>query len=543
MKKTAFAAALLLCCTVIAFPQTKPRLGVLSFYGGAEGEGETIATLFSHQPELLDAFTVVSRTGAALNAIFTEHDFQLSGYTDSDTIAGIGKLLNAEYVLSGSISRLGNRNLLIATIIHVQSYEQVAGIYQSYLNLREIQNLLPSISTSLKDAVLNRERSKQNSLALVPFDHLAGINPHDTETLTQILAIEILETGSYTILPRTKAIQAAQEEQKFQAMGWTEDEGFAAVGHAVNADYVLSGKISRLEGVSIFMAQILSVESGSVVHGTSRSYGVITDGIYLMEEIAILLTDPVNAEQRITELNMKPERAERRQFLEDLERRQAGAARQHEAEKKRQEREAKRERQRQERSSKPFIGWLISRRDNSIRSEIEWLSFFIGWKTEDNFFDDYSDSAAGAGSSFIPFLLPCGIYWSPAPFFCLGLETRRVRFSEALENEERSTSPDGRFRTAAFTIGPVLSPFDMGRFFANLILEMGDLDNRGIIGNNVSPGFDFGFIFDPPGVLESLVNFNIKYRCVFLDGHSTQAISFGASFTFEAVKQLFNRTK
>ena len=50
---------------------------------------------------------VVSRTGA-VNALVAERNFQTAGYTDSDTIAGLGRMLNTDYVVSGHIRRLGN---------------------------------------------------------------------------------------------------------------------------------------------------------------------------------------------------------------------------------------------------------------------------------------------------------------------------------------------------------------------------------------------------------------------------------------------------
>jgi len=91
MLKKLLVAVLLMGCVVCVFSQTRPRLGILPFTGATGEDGETIATLLSIQPEILNAFTVVPRTGA-VNAILAEQRFQLTGYTDSDTIAGIGRI-------------------------------------------------------------------------------------------------------------------------------------------------------------------------------------------------------------------------------------------------------------------------------------------------------------------------------------------------------------------------------------------------------------------------------------------------------------------
>ena len=121
MKKFYFAALFMLISGVL-FAQTKPRLGILPFASGTSGDGETVATLFSFQNDILGAFTVVPRT-SAVNALVAEQNFQMSGYTDSDTIARLGRMLNADFVVSGFIRRLGNRNLLITTIVNVETFE------------------------------------------------------------------------------------------------------------------------------------------------------------------------------------------------------------------------------------------------------------------------------------------------------------------------------------------------------------------------------------------------------------------------------------
>ncbi|MCL2193907.1 MAG: hypothetical protein FWB78_11005 [Treponema sp.] len=288
-RRLLFVAVLLAGCTALAFSQARPVLGILPFTGGSGGDGETIATLISMEPEILSAFTVVPRT-AALNAIFAEHYFQLAGLTDSDTIAGIGRMLNADYVLSGNIRRLGDRNLVIATIVNVETFQQVAGYYRTYGTIEEVVSFLPSMSRSIVDATLVRDAATVPNLAMLPFTLAPGIDEQDAETLSKILAIEIINTGSFVVLPRTSTIQAALEEMDFQMLGYTDDEGMAALGRAINADLVLSGGVHRLGVLNMFTAQVLRVADGSVVSGASRNYQVIADGIDLMAELAVLLT-------------------------------------------------------------------------------------------------------------------------------------------------------------------------------------------------------------------------------------------------------------
>jgi len=294
MKKT--ITTLIFLCVLVsgAFGQPKPRLGILPFSGGADEDGETIATLFSNQEDIKRAFEVVPRT-SAVNALVAEQNFQMSGYTDSDTVARLGRMLNADFVVSGHIRRLGNRNLVITTIINVETFELLAGDYREY---REIRPQLPSIANKMI-AASKRNTVSLPTLAVAPFRIATqGANAQDGETLAQILAVEVANTGKYAVLPRTTTMQDALKEQRFQTSGYTAEEDAKRLGAAINAEYVLSAQLRSLEGANMFIGQILNVENGSQKAGDSLDYLTISDGIVLMKELALLLIEDPGAQKR-----------------------------------------------------------------------------------------------------------------------------------------------------------------------------------------------------------------------------------------------------
>jgi TolB-like protein len=302
MLKKLLVIVLFINCSVFVFSQTKPKLGILPFTGGTGGDGETVAQLFSIQKEIMDAFTVVPRT-SAINALLAEQNFQMSGYTDSDTIARLGRFLNADFVVSGHISRLGNSNLIIVTIINVETFEQMAGDYHTYQNIEEVRKLLPAMSKKLI-AASRRNTSSLPKLAIAPFGVAnTGVNTQDAEILAQILAIEIANNGKYAVLPRTTTMRTALQELEYQMSGYTAEEGAKALGRATNAGFVLSAEARSLGNMNMFTAQILHVEDGRQLAGDSRDYRIIDDGINLMAELALLLTDPKKASARIAALN------------------------------------------------------------------------------------------------------------------------------------------------------------------------------------------------------------------------------------------------
>jgi len=308
MRKTITISLLIIISgTFTAFGQAKPRLGILPFSGGLSGDGETIAALFSFQDDIKNAFTVLPRTNV-LEAIAAEQNFQMKGYTDSDTIARIGHYLNADFVVSGHIRRLGNKNLIITNIINVESFEQLAGDYSEYLKIEDIPDILPKITKKLINAS-RRNNSKLPKLAIAPFNSAnTGVDLQNAETLAQILTIEIANTGKYSVLPRTTTMQAALKELNYQMQGYTAEMGAKALGKAINAEYILFAEARGLGNMNVFTAQILNVEDASLLAGDSTEYRVVDDGIKLMPELALLLTDKAKAAALIAERNRKRSR-------------------------------------------------------------------------------------------------------------------------------------------------------------------------------------------------------------------------------------------
>jgi hypothetical protein len=103
LKRLSFTVLLLACCAAV-FAQAKLRLGILPFTGGMGGDGETIATLFSFQEDIRDAFTVVPRT-SAVNALVAEQRCPIISTTARMFGAGAGIIDGLEILKSDGLAR------------------------------------------------------------------------------------------------------------------------------------------------------------------------------------------------------------------------------------------------------------------------------------------------------------------------------------------------------------------------------------------------------------------------------------------------------
>jgi TolB-like protein len=146
-------------------------------------DGETIAELFSFEinRELPQVFSVIPRTSIT-RALSSEQAFQLaSGMTDPDTIAAIGRQLGARYVAAGSITRLRKRSLLIITVISMDDLRQIAGDFQIYTNIKEIQDKLPVMARNITGTARRPVPSALEKLAVAPIETSGDIDSSVTE--------------------------------------------------------------------------------------------------------------------------------------------------------------------------------------------------------------------------------------------------------------------------------------------------------------------------------------------------------------------------
>jgi TolB-like protein len=279
---------LLAFSAVSLFAQAKPRLAILPFTGGTGGDGETIAMLFSYEPELSSVFTIIPRT-SSIEAIMREQQFQRSsGLTDSDTIARLGRQYNADYVIAGHIQTRGASKLVLITIIHVESLRQIAGDYKEYTDIEEVQNMIPGMARQIT-AASRTSGVDLPPLAVLPFAAPEGVDQGDAEVLAQLLAVEIANSGKYAVLPRTATIQSVMVEHQIQRSGITEADNIKKIGNALNAQYVLAGGVRSLGRTNLFTAEIINIENASQLAGNAVNYRVLDDGLKLMAELSVKL--------------------------------------------------------------------------------------------------------------------------------------------------------------------------------------------------------------------------------------------------------------
>jgi hypothetical protein len=288
MKKLVFILLLALMAAGSVF--AKDNLAILPFSGGDEGEGETVAELFSFEPALTAAFTPIPRTSIN-RAIRGEQSFQyMGGMTDPDTAVAVGKQLGAQYVVYGIIAALGNQKLLVIAILKIDEMRQIAGDVATYGRIEDVQDELSGMARNIAAAAaaLSAEKTKLPRLALPPVELLGGADRPEADALAQILAANIIRGGKYAVYPRTESVDKIQQEYANQFREAAE-ANLPTVGKGANPELVLSVTARRLGTRNMFNAAVINLKTGAQEAGESANYQSLDDGMKAMRELALTL--------------------------------------------------------------------------------------------------------------------------------------------------------------------------------------------------------------------------------------------------------------
>jgi TolB-like protein len=132
-----------------------PGLAVLPFNvlssGVNQQDAEILAQLLATELANSGRYAVYPRT-KAIEKVMEEHNIERGGMTDAESIKAIGEAVNAQYVLSANVRRLGEDNYFSASILHIVEASQGKGTREKYQTVTDGLVLMPRIARTLADA-------------------------------------------------------------------------------------------------------------------------------------------------------------------------------------------------------------------------------------------------------------------------------------------------------------------------------------------------------------------------------------------------------
>ena len=131
---------LLLTLLIVGCVFAREYIAIIDFEGTGVTKDETKALTQRLTSEMiaLEVYQVVERS--EMKQLLDEQKFQYSGCTDTECAIEIGKILNSNYIVIGSVSKLGSTYSIDSRMIDIETSEVISSA--SYSHKGDIDKLL-----------------------------------------------------------------------------------------------------------------------------------------------------------------------------------------------------------------------------------------------------------------------------------------------------------------------------------------------------------------------------------------------------------------
>ena len=286
----------LLFSALIFSQNDAPSVAVLDFEanGIPDYEAETLTERLRSEIANTKAFRITDRK--LLDKILNEQALQQSGCTTDECSAEIGQLLGAQFMISGSIGKLGDTFTVESKLVSVSTGAAertksisfkgpIAGLLTEMEILAwEISGLSPPLSLLAKRSGSGSTKTKSITVAVLDFEG-RGISTLEAQTLTDRFSTEISKTGGAILVARN-VVNEVMQEQGYTAAECSSEECAAEVGAMLGVKFMISGAIGKLGQTYTIDAKMFEVATGAAEKTINATYSGPVDG--LITEIEIL---------------------------------------------------------------------------------------------------------------------------------------------------------------------------------------------------------------------------------------------------------------
>ncbi len=281
--------------TMAIAQESKPTVAILDFEGQGVDAAEVQTLTERMRTEIGNTKAVRLIERKAVEKIMAEQGLQQSGCTTDECAAEVGQLLGVQFMISGSIGKMGKSFTIDAKMFSVESGETVRT--KSATHDGDISGLLTEMeilaweivgldapgSLKLKRAGTDATRT----VAVLDFEG-RGITREEAQTLTDRFNTSLASTEKVVMVERGTMVDVLSE-QGFEAGDCASDECAAEVGAMLGVEYMISGAIGKLGDTYTIDAKMFAVATGAAESMKSITYSGKVDG--LIVEIEILAWD------------------------------------------------------------------------------------------------------------------------------------------------------------------------------------------------------------------------------------------------------------
>ncbi len=261
--------------------QKKATVAVLDFEGRNISQFEATALTDRLITELGNTETITLIERRQLERILEEQGLQQSGCTSEECVAEVGQLLGVQYMISGSINKLGGTYTIDAKMFSIETGENIKTVSRTLRG--RIDELIP-LMESIAWELVGLDKRKLETVAVLDFEG-RGISQMEAATLTDRFTTALGNTEAILLVARQE-MQEILKEQGFKQQNCTSVECAAEVGALIGVKNIVNGAVGKIGETYTIDAQMINVSTGATVKTVSKTYTGRIDG--LITEIEIM---------------------------------------------------------------------------------------------------------------------------------------------------------------------------------------------------------------------------------------------------------------
>jgi len=281
-------------------PQTTlPTYAVLDFDGRgiSPSEAATLSDRLASEIANTKVVTLVERK--QMDKIIAEQGLQQSGCVSAECVAEVGKLLGVQFMVSGSVNKLGNSYTVEAKVFSVETGAYTQTVSKTHRG--EIDELIP-IMEEVAWELVGKDKKPLETVAILDFDG-RGISSSEAATLTDRFSSELGSTGAILLVARNEMNEILTEQGLNTGGDCSSIECAAEIGAMLGVEKVINGAIGKLGETYTIDARMIKVSNGATIKTVSNTYQGKIDG--LITEIEIMAWQIVDLDPPKSLLMMK----------------------------------------------------------------------------------------------------------------------------------------------------------------------------------------------------------------------------------------------
>jgi formylglycine-generating enzyme required for sulfatase activity/TolB-like protein len=134
--------------------------------------------------------------------------------------------------------------------------------------------------------------SQQPVVAVAPFDVISGVSAEDANTITDVFFIRLGNTRRVSLVNRS-IVERVIREHNFQAGDWSDERKTAALGDALNADWIVQGNLRKMGSNILVVVQFYDIRTFRYEGGTDARLANIDEAYDKMNPLVNSLVETI----------------------------------------------------------------------------------------------------------------------------------------------------------------------------------------------------------------------------------------------------------